>query len=355
MFPNLPPPLLHYRPSIPRLLLSYPFTPAGKGRGEGNPEANPEPQPTDTTVVEKPPVQPEVPPSQPSTNWSIGLWWLAVLGSGLLTLYLWLRLRKSRQMPELPTALHWQQDSEVYFDPAEVGGAMPAWLDDATLDYCADSIGFYVAEDESRWLDVPATIKASAQAAGLPEVRMQSQRSLFQILVLVDVTAPEQRWCPLAYELVAGLRQRGLPVTLGYLHGSLREFRTDEGELIRLEELAEERGRYVTLVFADARQADWQQDKLLLEELALWPQLAWLTVREPRFWNGRERRLQAAGIRLWTAEPANLIPVFRELAGEMVQTTLHQPAYQRFMQRGAQEPLAGMCNACWVMPCHWRE
>lgn len=288
-----------------------------------------------------PVVQPDIYQTSSFFRWDILPWWLAALLSALATLSLWWRLRKSRQMPELPPALNWQLDDQVYFDPTSVGKPMPAWLSDAILDECAESIGFFVAEDESSLLDIPATIKASAQMAGLPEVRMLQQRSLFNILVLVNVTEPSRSWCPIAYELVAGLRQRGLPVILGYLHGNLREFRTDAGELILFETLAEDRGHYVTLIFADVQIVDWQQDKLLLEELTFWPQLAWLTLSEQRFWNGCEQRLQTMGIRLWAVEPTKLVTIFHELSRETRQPHSLQFPYQRFMRQGENEPLVG--------------
>ncbi|QLQ31867.1 MAG: hypothetical protein HZT40_10020 [Candidatus Thiothrix singaporensis] len=215
-------------------------------------------------ISQKPPVL------HPKSSNSSLAWWLVALLSALFSIFLWWWFRKSRQMPSLPTTLHWQQDSEAYFDPASIGAPMPAWLSDLILDECADSIGFSLIETENSSLNIPATIKASAQAAGLPEVRMLPQRFLFHILVLVDITASEQRWCPMGYELVTGLRQRGLPITLGRLYGNLREFRTDTGELIALESLAEECGHYIVVIFADTRVVDWQKDKPLLDELALW-------------------------------------------------------------------------------------
>lgn len=286
-----------------------------------------------TEASQKPPVL------HPKSSNSSLAWWLAALLSTLFSLFLWWWLRKSQQMPGLPTALHWQQDSEAYFDPASIGTPMPAWLSDVVLDECADSIGSSLIEAESSSLNIPATIKASAQAAGLPEVRMLPQRFLFHILVLVDVAASEQRWCPMGYELVTGLRQRGLPITLGHLYGNLREFRTDTGELIALESLAEERGHYIVVIFADTRVVDWQKDKPLLDELALWPQLVWLTLREQRFWTGYELSLKVAGIRLRVVEPNNLAVIFHELSEEIEQPKALQDSYKRFMGRGANELL----------------
>jgi formylglycine-generating enzyme required for sulfatase activity/DNA-binding transcriptional MerR regulator len=288
--------------------------------------------------------KPEQTAANPTNNTPL-YWWLATLLAALTTFWFWKRWQHTKRMPDIPPALAWNEHGESWFDPASIGGEMPAWLSEQILDDCADSIGFYAEETHNGQLDLPATIKATVKAGGLPEVRMQAQQNQQTLLILIDVKAPELHWCPLAYELAKGLRQRGLPVIVGYCYGSFKYFRTDEGELLRLDELAEERGRYITLIFADARVADWKREQAELEELALWPQLSWLTLREPRYWNGREQHLQANGFSLQLAEPDTIIPIFQALAGERVTgKTTSSSAYQRFLPQEPDEPLASYIN-----------
>ena len=265
--------------------------------------------------------------------------WLAFLAGLLFAGFLGWQIHRSRKMPEIPAALHWDKQGAAYFDPGDIGGEMPRWLADDTLDFCADSVGYEYSSEAGTQPDIVATIKASAQAAGQPMLRMLPRRMVHQVLVLVDLQTPAQRWCPLAMELVRGLRMRGLPVTLGWFHGDLQSIRTDEGEFFRLDDLHERQERFVTLIFADAHLPDWGKDLRLLESLSVWPRLVWLTVREQRFWNGREERLQQAGFRLHLADPARFAGIFAELVGDKSPVTPDWQGYLRFRLRDGRESL----------------
>ena len=289
-----------------------------------NMPATPEKLPTETIVID-PTIQAEVTPSAVDavTHFS-PWWWLLPLTGAVFTGFAVYRRRELERIPALPVALPLNLAGKAYFDPARIGGVMPAWLDKDTLDYCADSVGFFLTEEASNEPDMPATIRATLAAGGVPEIRFLRRKQLFHLLILTDVLDASQGWNPLAQELADGLRQRGLPVTVGRVRGSLREFHTDNGQHLELRELAEERGHYVTLVFADAGLPDPLREPEVLDELCEWPQLGWLTPREPRHWGGAEQRLQQRGIHLWEATPANLGDVFRHLAGEMLRNPLAQ-------------------------------
>jgi formylglycine-generating enzyme required for sulfatase activity len=292
-------------------------------------QINIKPSATPATAVEAPP------PASTGPAW----WWLLPLAGLGFTAYAGYRRWQLERIPDLPAALPCKGDGAAYFDPAQVGGRMPEWLDKDTLDYCADSVGFFITEESSHEPDMPATIRATAATGGIPDIRLLRRKQLFHLLVLVDTLADGTRWNPLAEELADGLRRRGLPVTLGHLQGSLREFRTDEGRNWTLLELGEEHGHYVTVVFAEAALLDRQTDRDVLEELQQWPQLAWLAFREQRHWGGAELLLQQYGVHLWEASPGNLPEVFRHLAGEMLRYSLPQVPARQWL---AQQPQEGL-------------
>ena len=286
-------------------------------------------------------IKPVVPQTVPVTGTAFSLWWwLLPLMGALFSGFAAYRHRQLDRIPDLPAALPVNAAGKAYFDPARIGGRMPEWLDKDTLDYCADSVGFFLTDESSHELDMPATIHATVAAGGIPEIRLLRRKQLFHLLILTDVLGDGSRWNPLAEELADGLRRRGLPVTLGRLRGTMRDFYTDEGQHTELLELAEERGRYVTLVFADARLPDPVRERDVLDELRQWPQLGWLTFCEPRYWGGAEQRLQQYGIHLWEATPDNLPDVFRHLAGEMLRNPLAQVPDGAWRVQQPQEPLA---------------
>ncbi|MBU0653877.1 MAG: SUMF1/EgtB/PvdO family nonheme iron enzyme [Gammaproteobacteria bacterium] len=302
--------------------------------------AEPTDKPTTETITIDPTLKPDVPEAAPAPETRFSpWWWLLPLAGALFTAFAVWRHRQLDRIPDLPAALPVNTEGKAHFDPARIGGAMPEWLDKDTLDYCADSVGFFLTEEASHEPDMPATIRATVAAGGVPEIRLLRRKQLFHLLILTDVLEESSRWNPLAEELADGLRRRGLPVTLGRLRGGLREFHTDEGQHMELLELAEERGRYVTLVFADASLPDPIRDRDLLNELRLWPQLGWLTFREPRHWGRAEQRLQQHGIHLWEASPVNLPDVFRHLAGEMLRNPLAQVPDVPWRKQQPQEPL----------------
>ncbi len=308
-------------------------------------QANPTPEPDNTPAQANPTLTPgatpapavETPP--PVSTAPDGWWWLLPLAGLGFTAYAGYRRWQLERIPRLPAAPPCKGDGTAYFDPSQIGGRMPEWLDKDTLDYCADSVGFFSTEESSDEPDMPATIRATATAGGIPDIRLLRRKQLFHVLVLVDSLAEGTRWNPLAQELADGLRRRGLPVTVGYLQGSLREFRTDDGQQRGLLAWGEERGHYVVVVFAEATLLDRQADRDVLEELQQWPQLAWLVFREQRHWGGAEGLLQQHGIHLWEASPRNLPEVFRHLAGEMLRYRLPQVPGRQWLAQQPQETL----------------
>jgi formylglycine-generating enzyme required for sulfatase activity len=279
--------------------------------------------------------------TSPPASTAPALWWWLLPLAGLgFTAYAGYQRWQLERIPRLPAAPPTDTAGKAYFDPALVGGRMPEWLDKDTLDYCADSVGFFITEDSSHEPDMPATIRATAEAGGIPHIRLLRHKQLFHLLVLVDDLAEGVRWNPVAEELANGLRRRGLPVTVGHLQGNLREFHTDEGRHWTLRELGEERGHYVVVVFAEAGLLDRQKDRDVLEELQQWPQLAWLAFREQRHWGGAEQVLQQHGVHLWEASPRHLPEVFRHLAGEMLRYSLPQLPARQWLAQQPHEPLA---------------
>jgi formylglycine-generating enzyme required for sulfatase activity len=312
-------------------------------------QIDPTPKPADIPankpVSEQIDIKPSAPPAptvetpSPASTAPALWWWLLPLAGLGFTAYAGYRRWQLERIPRLPTSPPCKGDGAAYFDPAQIGGKMPEWLDKDTLDYCADSVGFFITEESSHEPDMPATIRATAAAGGIPDIRLLRRKQLFHLLVLVDSLAEGTRWNPLAQELADGLRRRGLPVTVGQLQGSLREFRTDDGQQRGLLAWGEERGHYVVVVFAEATLLDRQTDRDVLEELQQWPQLAWLAFREQRHWGGAELLLQQHGIHLWEAAPRHLPEVFRHLAGEMLRYSLPQIPSRQWLAQQPQETL----------------
>lgn len=248
-----------------------------------------------------------------AASWKIpallgGLGLLASLGYAL-----W--LRRARRPPRDP-ALFFDPELDQHFDAGTVGGAPEPWLDRQTLDHLADSVTFFQGEAAGRRLDARTTIARTANAGGCPRLVFERRRRVRRVIVLEDGFAEAGAWNPLAGELARGLERRGIPVLHGRFWGSPERFVSDERSEVLLDDLTDERGACLLFIFSDGKSLRGPQARHVLEQLASWPRVAWMDLREPRSWDESAALPASVGLPVWPASRAGLVEAMARFTDE---------------------------------------
>ncbi|MGH8573873.1 MAG: hypothetical protein ACREX8_15065, partial [Gammaproteobacteria bacterium] len=253
-----------------------------------------------------------------ATDLEVDKWRAAARIAGLLLLAVlvygaWLRYYRR---PPKDLAPAWNEHLPRWFDPGAIGGKYPPRLTPETLDDLADALGYFQSEQSGVRLDVPASVAATADQGGIPTLRFQRRKRLRQVLVLEDTYAEALAWNPILGELAAGLSRRGIPVLYGRFRGVPDRFRTPEGAEVLLEDLEDERHAHLLLIFSDGKGLRRGRDRFLLEDLARWPLVAWMELRETRHWDESAAVPALSGLPVHPATADGLLGVMGRLMTE---------------------------------------
>ncbi len=211
--------------------------------------------------------------------------------------------RKRDEESEPP---RWSKDGPRLFPTGSIGGRVPPRLDNATLDLVADSLGYFRSESVSRVLDVRASINATSRSGGMPVTVFRRRKQLRAVVVLEDERAEPLVWNTAPREIADGLARRGVSLLYGRFSGSPERFWTADGAVYQLEDLDAERASLLVLVFSDGKGLRRYRDRITLERLANWPMVAWMELREPRFWDRSTALVAGYGIPVYPATPEGL-------------------------------------------------
>ena len=285
-------------------------------RDKSGPETRQITEPTPPTP-EPPPVQPQERPntrryrdvpyvadirSVPLPQSLPGWQRYATLSGGILLLFLgylgYLYFNRRIRRPDPPD---WDREGPWRFSLAGVGGEPAPILDRDTLGEAADAVSYFESARPARTLDVPATLRATLAAGGLPVLRFHKARRIRTVLILRDAHAEggfDAGWNRAAQELAAGIERHGVPVIQGIFRGAPERFRTTDGNVQYLEDLEDERGAFIVLIFSDARRIEPSH---IWRDLRQWPQCAWLDYREPALWRA-DHPAHRYGLPLYSAD-----------------------------------------------------
>ena len=184
-----------------------------------------------------------------------------------------------------PKEILWEERGPLHFSLLSVSGRCPRWLTDADLDELADAMCYFQTETAGTVLNVPRSIQGTLDHGGIPILAFQRGKRVRALFVLEDTSSSATAWNRLPGELAEGMSQRGVPVLQGWFSGSPHRFWTDEGRACHLEDFEDERVGCVLLVFTDGSGLYRPESAWVFEELACWPKVAWMDLREPRFWD----------------------------------------------------------------------
>ncbi len=216
-----------------------------------------------------------------------GTWsgWPA-LGLGLLSLAaageLWRRLRGKSWVPARTPLPPLPGPPRVFLSPPSLRGAQ--LLSPREQETLVWGIGRYVSEEATRRLDLPATVKATARAGGLPELCFERARYPREVWIWTDETADDPALGRLAGEIEALLRLYGLPVERARFRGLPERLVAADGQVFAPNELDERRNVALVAVLTDGRLLCYQwaatdrrvRVEALLRGLSSWPRLAFV-------------------------------------------------------------------------------
>ncbi len=215
---------------------------------------------------------------------------------------------KSRKIPEDEEPF-WNEDKESprHFSIGTIGGKPCPRIDDNTLDQLADSMGYFKSEQTSKFLDIDASIAATGESGGVPTLKFHNLRQIRSLIILEDAFAQPLTWNPAARELADGMERRGTPVTYGKFTNSVGEFMTNDGSLFRLEDMEDSKHGYLILIFTDGKNLCGHDANFDLEALAHWPMVAWMELRELRFWDAASSLPVRYGIPIYPATQEGIL------------------------------------------------
>ena len=251
----------------------------------------------------------EIPVEQ--RNWWLYLALLSGAGAGLYYFY----VQRSRHIPEDQPVV-WNKEGERHFPLGIIGGEPAPLFDKDELGELADSMGYFLSEEPSSELDVITSIQTTMRVGGIPTLKFQRRYSVRSLLILEDEFAESTSWNPIAQQFADGMERRGIEVAHGRFFGSTGQFRLKNGPIVRLEDIEDQRHGHVMLIFSDGHGVFRHEDKFALEALSHWPAVAWMDLREPRFWNQTAALPTSYNIPLFPATPAGTIQAIRRFLTE---------------------------------------
>jgi len=177
----------------------------------------------------------------------------------------------------------YDKDGPGYFNLGAIGKKPLPRLDDETLVFLADSMGYFQSRQPVRMLNVPASIKATLKQGGIPACTFYRRQQVRTLLILEDVYAEALDWNTIAAELAEGMSRCGVPVLYGKFRGSPETFKTPDGSVYHLDDLEDRRRGILMLIFTDGKSFQRSQNIFALESISRWPMVAWMELRGEKF------------------------------------------------------------------------
>ncbi|HYN22730.1 MAG TPA: hypothetical protein VE078_17350 [Thermoanaerobaculia bacterium] len=195
---------------------------------------------------------------------------------------LWLALRHRRWLPQRAPLPERKGPPRIFLSPPE--SPEPRLLEARQQEALVWGIGRFTAEEPSPRVDLPASVRATARAGGLPQIRYQQARHFREVWLWVDDAADDPALARLADEIADVLRTHALPVERASFHGVPRLLTTSSGQFFAPGEIDELRGTALVAVLTDGRvltrqyAADDRRVLLdaLLRGLSHWPRLVFV-------------------------------------------------------------------------------
>ena len=197
---------------------------------------------------------------------------------------LWRAQQRRSRLPEPVAEPLKKGPPRVFLTPPPI--AEPELLSPQDEEALVWGIGHFVTDEPTRRLDLRATVRATAQAAGIPRLLFEQDRHHHEVWLWVDEAAAEADPAVerLAAEVESALRIHGLPVERSLFRGVPDRLTGDSGDEFAPNEVDERRDSALVAILTDGRglarhyAADDRRKGLdaLLRNLSNWPDLAFV-------------------------------------------------------------------------------
>ena len=206
----------------------------------------------------------------------------AGLLAALLLYILYLRFLVRGPTVEKPSRTR-KRKGHLFFHPGKIGAKPEPRLDNETLAFLADSMGYFKSGVPGKCLDVAASVVETLGQGGIPFCIFKEKKQIRTLLILEDENAEALEWDPISVELDQGMRRFGAPVIYGRFSGSPEVFVTPDGRTRLLEDYEDQRRGILLLMFTDGKSFYRKKNVFALERIARWPMAAWMQLNEARF------------------------------------------------------------------------
>ncbi len=249
----------------------------------------PDPDPDPETTTPKDPRQRKftswvpqltVVPTKPQwTGWPL-------LGCGLLALLsalgLWLSLGRKSWLPQAELLPSRKGPPRIFLSPAHE--TFSALLNTRQQETLVWGIGRFVAEESTRQLDLPATVRATARGAGFTQLIFRQARYHREVWLWLDDAADDPTLPLINNEVETALSIHGLRVERALFRGIPDQLQTESGARFAPHEVEERRDLALVAILTDGRlltrqyEADNRRVRIdaLLRGLSHWPQIAFV-------------------------------------------------------------------------------
>jgi hypothetical protein len=234
-----------------------------------------------------------------------------LLGIGVLYC---LYLDKQMSAPKIKPKT-WKPDAPHHFALEQIGGKALPRLGRRILDRVAESLRYYESEEASEALDVDASVEETGGSGGLPTLVYQSKRIIPTVVILEDAYAEPTAWNSIPGEAADGLKRRGIQVLAGKFFESPLRLNTPDQVTHQLDRLEEMKCNLLLLYFSDSK-CFHDHDAHALKLLSRWPKIAWMELREPKFWDEDTSRVALHNIPVFPATPEGLLRAVTYLSAE---------------------------------------
>ncbi len=212
---------------------------------------------------------------RPAVAWGL----LALLSGGGL----WLAASRRRWLPEPEPPPAREGPPRVFLTPPVLDGD-PQLLDAGQQDALVWGIGQFVSDEPTRHLDLAATVRATAKAAGVARLCFEHARYQREVWLWLDDAATDTTLRCIAAEIETALEIHGLPVERAEFRGVPERLVAGDGRVFAPREVDERRGAALVAILTDGRAltrqylADNRRVQLdaLLRSLSCWPRLAFV-------------------------------------------------------------------------------
>ena len=196
----------------------------------------------------------------------------ALVGAGV-----WLKQRRNLGLTRRPVAT----DAGCDCQPSPLKADLCALLSRAEAEAAAWGLGRFVTDEETRTLDLDASVRATADAGGVPVLRFERAHHERGVWLWTDASAEEEVVADYARALGAAFSDAGLAVEQAGFWGVPDELFVDDGPDFAPADLEDRRHSAVVLIFTDGRMLGHQvrthagrrEVGRLFRALSGWPRL----------------------------------------------------------------------------------